>query len=111
MYLILKQVWGTQQYTDFPGWYLPAVLGHEAACIVESVGPDVKRLQPGDAVLTTFMPSCGECDLCLNPRTNMCSRDNLIVLGSKPNKTLKSDGTPLTSMAGLGVYGEYALLK
>lgn len=104
-------MWGTQKYSEFPGWKLPAVLGHEAACIVESVGADVKRLRPGDHVLTTFMAACGECDLCRNPKTNMCSRDNLVILGTKPNKTLKSDGTPLTSMAGLGVYGEYALLK
>lgn len=104
-------VWGSQKYTDFPGWYLPAVLGHEAACIVESVGGDVFDLEAGDHVLTTFMPSCGQCGLCANPQTNMCTRDNLLTLGSIPNKKLAKDGTPLTGMAGLGVYAEFALLQ
>ena len=41
----------------------PAVFGHEGAGIVEAVGKDVTKVQPGDAVLMTFR-SCGTCDRC-----------------------------------------------
>ena len=41
------------------GGDLPAVYGHEAAGIVESVGHGVKSFQPGDHVLVTLIRSCG----------------------------------------------------
>lgn len=42
---------------------LPAVLGHEGAGIVESVGDAVTTIQPGDHVVLGFN-SCGECTQC-----------------------------------------------
>ena len=38
---------------------LPVVPGHEGAGIVESVGPDVQRVQPGDKVVCSYIPACG----------------------------------------------------
>lgn len=43
---------------------LPMLLGHEAAGIVEKVGPGVTRVKEGDNVVMTFLPRCGECDGC-----------------------------------------------
>lgn len=43
---------------------LPMLLGHEATGIVESVGPDVNKFTPGDHVVLTFLPRCGECRPC-----------------------------------------------
>ena len=45
--------------------YGPTVLGHEAAGVVESVGPGVTRLAPGDHVVLTPVPPCGSCYFCL----------------------------------------------
>jgi aryl-alcohol dehydrogenase len=42
---------------------LPAVLGHEAAGVVEEVGAAVHDIAPGDAVVLSFS-SCGECPAC-----------------------------------------------
>jgi len=42
---------------------LPAVFGHEGAGIVEQVGKEVRKVQPGDRVAMTFM-SCGHCPSC-----------------------------------------------
>lgn len=42
---------------------LPAVLGHEGAGTVLTVGSAVTKVRPGDAVVLTF-DSCGECTLC-----------------------------------------------
>lgn len=51
---------------------LPAVLGHEGAGVVEEVGEGVTRVKPGDHVVTTFVPTCGECFHCLRGETHLC---------------------------------------
>jgi len=40
---------------------LPIVLGHEAADVVEAVGPGVTLSKPGDHVILNFRPNCGWC--------------------------------------------------
>lgn len=42
----------------------PMLLGHEAAGIVEELGAGVADIAPGDRVVMTFLPRCGECDGC-----------------------------------------------
>ena len=39
----------------------PYLLGHEAAGIVESVGPEVHDLAPGDYVILNWRAVCGAC--------------------------------------------------
>ncbi len=56
-----------------PSGYAPCVLGHEGAGVVETVGPDVTLVAPGDHVVTLFAPECGKCVHCLSPRTNRCT--------------------------------------
>lgn len=51
---------------------MPMVLGHEAAGEVVEVGPDVEEFEPGDHVVTTFMPSCGHCEPCRDGRAPLC---------------------------------------
>jgi Zn-dependent alcohol dehydrogenase len=51
---------------------LPAVYGHEAAGVVEAVGPQVTRLQPGDSVVVTLVRSCGQCFFCVRGETTLC---------------------------------------
>jgi len=51
---------------------LPAVLGHEGAGIVESVGPGVRGFEPGDHVLLTWLPYCGHCRQCVRGWPNRC---------------------------------------
>jgi len=50
---------------------LPAVLGHEGSGVVESVGPGVKDLAPGDAVALSF-DHCGECPQCAGHHPAYC---------------------------------------
>jgi Zn-dependent alcohol dehydrogenase len=51
---------------------MPMVLGHEAAGEVVEVGPGVDEFEPGDHVVTTFMPSCGHCGPCRDGRAPLC---------------------------------------
>jgi S-(hydroxymethyl)glutathione dehydrogenase/alcohol dehydrogenase len=50
----------------------PVILGHEAAGIVESVGLGVTHLQPGDHVVLTPAPPCGQCYYCQRNEHSLC---------------------------------------
>ena len=39
-------------------------VGHEPMGIVEAVGDDVRRVEPGDRVFAPFVISCGQCEFC-----------------------------------------------
>jgi aryl-alcohol dehydrogenase len=54
--------------TPFP---LPAVLGHEGAGVVESVGSHVSGFVPGDRVVLSF-DSCGQCSACRSGHPVYC---------------------------------------
>jgi Zn-dependent alcohol dehydrogenase len=74
---------------------LPLVLGHEAAGVVEEVGPGVGSVEPGDHVVLALVPSCGECDECRRGRPNFCS------LGARmASEGTLADGTSRLSLKG-----------
>lgn len=51
---------------------VPMVLGHEAAGEVVEVGAAIRDLAPGDRVVMTFQPSCGQCLPCAEGRAALC---------------------------------------
>lgn len=57
---------GTQKWNRFP-----YVGGHEAAGVVDAVGPGVVEVKAGDHV-AVFSATCGVCDNCRRGRTNRC---------------------------------------
>lgn len=52
---------------------LPLVAGHEAAGIVEDVGPGVTKVKKGDHVVATSVVLCGQCPQCMRGMGNICS--------------------------------------
>ena len=54
------------------GGELPAVYGHEAAGVVEAVGPGVTRLKVGDHVVATLIRNCGFCPACTEGAPVFC---------------------------------------
>lgn len=56
-------------------WDVPApvVLGHEGSGVVTAVGPGVDDLEPGDHVVLSWVPGCGECRACQAGRPAQCS--------------------------------------
>lgn len=60
---------------------VPAVLGHEGAGTVVSVGEGVTHVAPGDGVVLNWAPSCGTCHPCSLGEVWLCA-DALIGAGS-----------------------------
>lgn len=56
------------------GWggELPAVYGHEASGIVDSIGPGISGIEPGDHVVVTLVRSCGNCHYCSQDIETQC---------------------------------------
>src|SRR3954471_12988431 len=86
----------------------PAILGHEAAGIVEAVGPQVEEFAAGAHVIACLSGFCGRCDYCLTGSTHLCSRRPMRKRDEAPRITYK--GTPVTQMALLGAYAEKILV-
>lgn len=51
---------------------VPAILGHEAAGVVEEVGSGIRHVNEGDHVIVSFIPLCGRCGFCLNGQASLC---------------------------------------
>ncbi|MBA3865476.1 MAG: alcohol dehydrogenase catalytic domain-containing protein [Solirubrobacterales bacterium] len=96
-----------------PSGYAPAVLGHEGAGVVESVGPDVTSLSPGDHVVTLFSPQCGECVHCVDPRTNLCmairAEQNLGHLPDGSTRLSRGD-EEIRHFMGCSTFAEYTVM-
>ncbi len=75
---------------------MPMALGHEAAGVVEELGPDVTDLQRGDHVVVVFVPSCGHCAPCAEGRPALC----------EPGAAANGSGTLLSGMRRLSREGQ-----
>lgn len=69
--------------------YLPMALGHEAAGIVEEVGPNVTSCKVGDHVVLSFIPSCGVCSFCVAGHPNLCEKGAATVSGPMLDGTFR----------------------
>src|SRR5436309_8082036 len=58
-------------YYPFP---TPAILGHEAAGIIEEVGEQVSYVKPGDHVIACLSVFCGYCDYCMAGKFHLCDK-------------------------------------
>jgi S-(hydroxymethyl)glutathione dehydrogenase/alcohol dehydrogenase len=58
---------------------IPIVLGDEGAGVVEAIGPGVTTVNPGDHVVLSWAPSCGQCHYCVIGRPVLCERRSPII--------------------------------
>src|SRR5580700_9113182 len=87
----------------------PAVLGHEAAAVVEAVGEDVTYVKPGDHVITCLSVFCGECEQCATGHPNLCENTEVKLLPGAARR-LKWKGEVLHQAFNLSVFAEQMLV-
>lgn len=83
----------------------PFLLGHEAAGTVESVGPGVTNVAPGDFVVLNWRAVCGQCRACKRGRPHLC----FDTFNAEQPMTL-TDGTALTPALGIGAFADKTLV-
>ena len=83
----------------------PFLLGHEAAGTVESVGPGVSAVAPGDFVIMNWRAVCGQCRACKRGRPWYC----FDTFNAEQPMTL-TDGTELTPALGIGAFADKTLV-
>lgn len=87
----------------------PFLLGHEAAGVVESVGPDVTSVAPGDFVVLNWRAVCGDCRACDRGEPWYCFATH----NATQKMTLAEGelaGTELSPALGIGAFAEKTLV-
>jgi len=84
----------------------PTVMGHEGAGVVESVGAEVRSVEPGDHVVIATLASCGVCRACSTGHPSWCKSS----LGNISTPfTFK--GEPASNFAGASVFVETTVVS
>ncbi|XP_072478658.1 alcohol dehydrogenase 1-like [Notamacropus eugenii] len=92
---------------------LPAILGHEGAGVVESIGEGVSSVKPGDKVLMIAVPQCRKCDSCLHAKGNCCLKEDIfspvgLMLDGTSRFTCR--GRKLYNIFGTSTFTEYTVM-
>ncbi|KQX48119.1 alcohol dehydrogenase [Streptomyces sp. Root66D1] len=82
---------------------VPAVLGHEGAGTVLSVGEGVTHVAPGDGVVLNWAPSCGVCHPCSLGEVWLCAD---ALTGTANVHAHTADGTPLHPGLNVAAFAE-----
>jgi alcohol dehydrogenase len=93
---------------------VPMALGHEAAGVVQALGPGVDDLEPGDHVVLVFVPSCGHCNPCAEGRPALCEPGAAAngrgeMLGG--GRRLRRDGVPVNHHLGVSAFADHAVVS
>ena len=83
----------------------PYLLGHEAAGVVDAVGPNVTSVAPGDFVVLNWRAVCGECRACRRGRPWYCFATH-----NAAQKMTLANGTVLSPALGIGAFAEKTLV-
>ncbi|MEU7035893.1 Zn-dependent alcohol dehydrogenase [Streptomyces sp. NPDC046237] len=82
---------------------VPAVLGHEGAGTVVSVGEGVTHVAPGDGVVLNWAPSCGACHACSLGEVWLCAN---ALAGAGSVYAATADGTDLHPGLNVAAFAE-----
>ncbi len=104
-------------HTDIGGYTgqfvrpLPLVMGHEAAGVVAEVGNKVTSVKPGDHVIISMAPFCGECFDCRSGYTYRCQQKRGPWGYSWDGKVrLHLNGKPVYQLSSLAAFAEYSII-
>jgi len=100
-----------------PEGLFPSILGHEAGCIVESVGKGVTSVVAGDHVIPCYTPQCkkADCIFCQSNKTNLCPEIRATQgQGVMPDGTVRfadaETGVPYHHFMGCSTFCEYTVV-
>ncbi|MET7852501.1 Zn-dependent alcohol dehydrogenase [Streptomyces avermitilis] len=82
---------------------VPAVLGHEGAGTVVSVGEGVTHVSPGAGVILNWAPSCGRCHACSLGEVWLCAN---ALTGAGTVYARRTDGTDLYPGLNVAAFAE-----
>jgi S-(hydroxymethyl)glutathione dehydrogenase/alcohol dehydrogenase len=91
----------------------PIVLGHEGAGVVEEIGEGVTSVKPGDKVVISWVPQCGECFFCTRDQGYLCERSGAALASGgllDGSTRFTSKGAPLYQMAASGTFSEVSIV-
>ncbi len=88
----------------------PAVLGHEAAGIIEEVGKQVTYVKPGDHVICCLSVFCGMCEQCMSGHPNRCSNKSATQRNPSDKPRISQKGKPVNQFLDISSYCEKMLL-
>jgi S-(hydroxymethyl)glutathione dehydrogenase/alcohol dehydrogenase len=88
----------------------PAVLGHEAAGVVEEVGRNVTYVKPGDHVIACLSVFCGYCEDCMSGHPNRCSNQQATQRPKGDAPRLSQKGKIVRQFANLSTYAQNMLV-
>ncbi|CAL9649901.1 S-(hydroxymethyl)mycothiol dehydrogenase [Streptomyces sp. enrichment culture] len=87
---------------------VPAVLGHEGAGTVVSVGEGVDHVSPGDGVVLNWAPSCGTCHACSLGEVWLCAD---ALTGAADVYARTTDGTDLHPGLNVAAFAEETVVS
>lgn len=96
-----------------PEGLFPAILGHEASGVVESVGEGVESVKAGDHVIPCYQAFCGKCKMCRSGKTNLCGAvrnwTGKGVMQSDNKPRFSYEGKPIYHFMGTSTFSEYTV--
>ncbi len=93
--------------------HFPYCGGHEGAGVIEAVGSGVRALQPGDHIVTSFIPGCGRCSFCGRGMQNLCETGAALTLGAQLDGSFRMHhrGHPVARSSLIGAFSEYSVMS
>jgi Zn-dependent alcohol dehydrogenase len=88
------------------GIAFPAVLGHEAAGRIESLGAGVTALSVGQPVVIAWTPHCGHCRACRSGRPHVCAG----ITTNAQDGSLSLNGAPLGRYMNVSGLSDYVVV-
>ncbi|UZJ54060.1 hypothetical protein CBS101457_003380 [Exobasidium rhododendri] len=97
-----------------PEGAFPAILGHEGAGVVESVGEGVDEFKAGQNVILLYTAECKKCKMCTSGKTNLCSSIRAFSgRGVMPDETKRftCKGKELYHFMGTSAMSQYTVVS
>ena len=89
------------------GGQTPLIAGHEAAGIVEEIGPGVSTIKPGDHVVVSLLRSCGRCRMCVAGNPHLCTSSFAL---QSESRLRNEAGESIVHGLGTAAFAEYTIV-